>query len=70
SPHGSISNQANRVHFFRGTPELEQARKRVDESRDTLYSIAQHHASLLAEVEKIILRMNDKVSGVSDDSET
>ncbi|KIU17972.1 helix-turn-helix domain-containing protein [Mycolicibacterium llatzerense] len=50
--------------------ELEQARKRVDESRDTLYSIAQHHASLLAEVEKIILRMNDKVSGVSDDSET
>lgn len=38
--------------------ELEQARKRVDDSRDTLYSVAQHHAHLLAEVEKLILQMN------------
>lgn len=38
--------------------ELEQARKRVDDSRDTLYSVAQHHAYLLAEVEKLILQMN------------
>ncbi|TDZ79106.1 helix-turn-helix protein [Mycobacteroides salmoniphilum] len=43
--------------------ELEQARKRVDDSRETLYSIAQQHASLLAEVEKIVLRMNDDVAG-------
>ncbi|MDR3663190.1 MAG: helix-turn-helix transcriptional regulator [Mycobacterium sp.] len=42
--------------------ELEQARKRVEDSRETLYSVAQHHASLLAEVEKIILRMNDDVA--------
>lgn len=43
--------------------ELEQARKRVDDSRETLYTVAQHHASLLAEVEKIILRLNDDVAG-------
>ena len=38
--------------------ELEQARKRVDDSRETLYGVAQHHAYLLAEVEKLILEMN------------
>ena len=38
--------------------ELEHARKRVDDSRDTLYSVAQHHAHLLAEVEKLILQLN------------
>lgn len=38
--------------------ELEQARKRVDDSRETLYSVAQHHAHLLAEVEKLLLEMN------------
>lgn len=38
--------------------ELEQARRRVDDSRDTLYSVAQHHAYLLAEVEKLILQLS------------
>ncbi|MCV7060278.1 helix-turn-helix domain-containing protein [Mycolicibacterium vaccae] len=38
--------------------ELEQARKRVDHSRDNLYSVAQQHAYLLAEVEKLILQMS------------
>lgn len=38
--------------------ELEQARKRVDDSRATLHSVAQRHAHLLAEVEKLILQMN------------
>lgn len=38
--------------------ELEQARKRLDDSRDTLYSVAQHHAYLLAEVEKLILQLD------------
>ena len=42
--------------------ELEQARKRVDHSRDNLYSVAQQHAYLLAEVEKLILRMNQDVA--------
>ncbi|WP_431233553.1 helix-turn-helix domain-containing protein [Mycolicibacterium psychrotolerans] len=37
---------------------LEQARKRVDDSRDNLYSVAQHHAYLLTEVEKLLLQMN------------
>lgn len=37
--------------------ELEEARRRVDDSRDTLYSVAQHHAQLLAEVEKLILQI-------------
>lgn len=38
--------------------ELEQARKRVDDSRETLYGVAQHHAYLLTELEKLILQMN------------
>ena len=42
--------------------ELEQARKRVDHSRDNLYSVAQQHAYLLAEVEKLILRMNQDIA--------
>lgn len=42
--------------------ELEEARKRVDHSRDNLYSVAQQHAYLLAEVEKLILRMNQDVA--------
>lgn len=37
--------------------ELEEARKRLDQSRDTLHSVAQQHAHLLAEVEKLILQM-------------
>jgi hypothetical protein len=50
--------------------ELDQARKRVDHSRDNLYSVAQHHAYLLAEVEKLILRMNqDMANEVADDAE-
>lgn len=50
--------------------ELELARKRVDNSRDTLYSVAQNHAYLLAEVEKLILRMNQDVADkVADDPE-
>jgi transcriptional regulator with XRE-family HTH domain len=50
--------------------ELEQARRRVDDSRDTLYSVAQHHAYLLAEVEKLILRMNQDVANeVTNDPE-
>jgi hypothetical protein len=46
----------------RGCRELEQARKRVDHSRDNLYSVAQQHAYLLAEVEKLILRTNQDVA--------
>ncbi|NTY59096.1 helix-turn-helix domain-containing protein [Mycolicibacterium sphagni] len=42
--------------------ELEQARRRVDDSRETLYCVAQHHAYLLAEVEKLILQMNQHVT--------
>lgn len=42
--------------------ELEQARRRVDDSRETLYSVAQHHANLLAEVEKLILQMNQHIT--------
>lgn len=50
--------------------ELELARKRVDDSRDNLYSVAQRHAYLLAEVEKLILAMNqDVASEVADDPE-
>jgi transcriptional regulator with XRE-family HTH domain len=50
--------------------ELEDARKRVDHSRDNLYSAAQRHASLLAEVEKLILGMNPDVANeVIDDPE-
>ena len=46
------------------------ARKRVDNSRDTLYSVAQNHAYLLAEVEKLILQMShDGANEVADDSE-
>jgi len=40
--------------------ELELARRRVDDSRDTLHSVAQHHAYLLAEVEKLILQLSPK----------
>lgn len=39
--------------------ELEVARKYVDQSRDSLYSAAERHAYLLAEVEKLIVKMND-----------
>jgi transcriptional regulator with XRE-family HTH domain len=47
--------------------ELEQARKRVDDSRETLFSVAQRHAYLLAEVEKLLLRMNrDGIDGVTE----
>jgi transcriptional regulator with XRE-family HTH domain len=42
--------------------ELDEARKRVDDNRATLYSVAQHHAYLLAEVEKLILQMNQHVT--------
>ncbi|MGE2715138.1 helix-turn-helix transcriptional regulator [Mycolicibacterium litorale] len=37
--------------------ELEEARKRLDHSRENLHSVAQQHAHLLAEVEKLILQM-------------
>ncbi len=47
--------------------ELEQARKRVDDSRDTLHSVAQHHAHLLAEVEKLILQMNQAPTNEVDE---
>jgi transcriptional regulator with XRE-family HTH domain len=50
--------------------ELEEARKRVDHSRDNLYSVAQQHAQLLAEVEKLILQMNPDVANqVANDPE-
>lgn len=43
--------------------ELDEARERVDHSRDNLHSVARRHAHLLAEVEKLILQMNqDKVN--------
>jgi transcriptional regulator with XRE-family HTH domain len=42
--------------------ELDLARKRVDTSRETLYSVAQSHAQLLAEVEKLILLMNHDIA--------
>jgi transcriptional regulator with XRE-family HTH domain len=42
--------------------ELEQARERVDHSRDNLYSVAQRHAYLLAEVEKLLIQMNHDVA--------
>lgn len=38
--------------------KLEQARKRLDDSRETLHTVAQHHAHLLAEVEKLIIEMD------------
>jgi transcriptional regulator with XRE-family HTH domain len=38
--------------------ELDEARARVDHSRDNLHSVARRHAQLLAEVEKLILQMN------------
>jgi len=41
--------------------ELEQARKRLDASRENLYGVAQQHAQLLTEVEKIVLQMNQAV---------
>lgn len=47
--------------------ELEQARKRVDDSRDTLYGVAQHHAYLLAEVEKLLLQMSQAVENEVDE---
>jgi len=47
--------------------ELELARKRVDNSRDTLYSVAQNHAHRLAEVEKLILLMNQDANEVTND---
>ncbi|OHT68111.1 hypothetical protein BKG61_30800 [Mycobacterium syngnathidarum] len=37
--------------------ELDEARKRLDYSRKNLHSVAQQHAHLLAEVEKLILQM-------------
>lgn len=37
--------------------ELDDARMRLDRSRENLHSAAQQHAQLLAEVEKLILRM-------------
>ncbi|MGB3482469.1 MAG: helix-turn-helix transcriptional regulator [Mycobacterium sp.] len=42
--------------------ELEQARKRLDHSRENLYSVAQQHAYLLAEVDKLLLQMNQTVT--------
>ncbi|AQA02109.1 hypothetical protein BVC93_06340 [Mycobacterium sp. MS1601] len=42
--------------------ELEQARKRLDHSRENLHSVAQQHAHLLAEVEKLLLQMNQHSS--------
>jgi transcriptional regulator with XRE-family HTH domain len=50
--------------------ELEQARRQVDDSRETLYSVAQRHAYLMAELEKVILRINEDVTdGGTDDPE-
>ncbi|WP_368681895.1 helix-turn-helix domain-containing protein [Mycobacterium intracellulare] len=37
--------------------ELDEARKRLDQSRDNLHNVAQQHAHLLAEVEKLILQL-------------
>lgn len=37
--------------------ELEEARRRLDHSRENLHSVAQQHAHLLAEVERLILQM-------------
>lgn len=42
---------------------VEEARVRVDHSRDNLYNVAQQHAHLLAEVEKLILQMNQDSEG-------
>jgi transcriptional regulator with XRE-family HTH domain len=42
--------------------ELEQARERVDHSRNNLYGVAQRHGYLLAEVEKLIIQMNHDVA--------
>lgn len=38
---------------------LEQARENSDRARNDLYAAAQVHATLLAEVEKLVLAMND-----------
>ncbi|MCV7224539.1 helix-turn-helix domain-containing protein [Mycolicibacterium komossense] len=43
--------------------ELEQVRRQVDDSRETLYSVAQRHAYLLAELEKLFLQMNQDIAG-------
>lgn len=47
--------------------ELEEARRQVDDSRETLYSVAQRHAYLMAELEKVILRINDDVTDGATD---
>lgn len=41
---------------------LEQARENSDRARDDLYSAAQVHAALLAEVEKLVLAMNEQAA--------
>ena len=58
-------SQAHPIGLDTRRVELEQARKRVDDSRETLYAVAQNHAVLLAQVEKLILLMNqDETSEV------
>lgn len=50
--------------------ELEQARRQVDDSRETLYSVAQRHAYLLAELKKLLLQINQEVTdGATDGPE-
>lgn len=48
--------------------KLSRARRAADESRDTLYASAERHAYLLAEVEKLVLALNDETVREEGDS--
>lgn len=49
---------------------LDEARDRVDHSRENLHSVARRHAHLLAEVEKLILQMNRDTTNEVDGDPT